>query len=387
MREIAVFTGSRAEYGIMRKICHLLFRDPNVKLQLIVAGAHLSPDFGMTVQEIEADELPIAAKVETLADSTSPAGICRSMGLGLERIPVHFAALQPSILLVCGDRYEALVAAQAAMIHSIPIAHIHGGETSFGSLDERMRHAITKMADIHFTTCETYRQRVIQLGENPKRVHNVGAPALESMIYNELPDARTVATALNFDLAAPFVLVTMHPCTAKPEDNKIQLQGLFCALDALSLRAIFTFSGADHGGQEINAAIEEYVQKKKGRCLAVKSLGVARYARTAIEALAVVGNSSSGIIETPSLGTPTVNIGLRQAGRVRAASVIDCEPSAGAIIKALETALSSQWQTRAKACVNPFEGRETARRIAEILKNEPLEKFNLKLFHDIRAVE
>lgn len=369
MKRICVFTSTRAEYGLLKGLMEQIRDDAGLSLQLLVSGAHLSPEFGMTCREIEQDGFAIDEKIEMLLSSDTPVGLCKSMGLGLIGFSEALARLQPELLVVLGDRYEALAAVMAAMPACIPVAHLHGGEATFGLIDEAIRHAITKMSYLHFTATEVYRRRVIQLGEHPERVFNVGAIGLDRIRQLALLGREELETALDFSLAPRSVLVTFHPVTLEQATAGGQFENLLTALDRLQpLQVIFTKANADTDGRIINRLIDGYVAGHPDRSRAFVSLGSLRYLSAMRQVDAVVGNSSSGIIEAPSLGVPTVNIGDRQQGRIRAASVIDCAPTVDSIVAAMERTFSKAFKKSAASVDNPYEGGNTAARIKEIIK-------------------
>ena len=305
--------------------------DPCIDLQLLVSGSHLAPEFGETWRQITADGFAIDAQVDMCLSSDEPVAVAKSMALGLAGFAEALDRLKPDLLVVLGDRYEALAAAEAAMLLRVPIAHIHGGEATEGAIDDSIRHAITKMAHLHFAAAELYRERILQLGEAPERVFTVGAPGLDHIDNTKLIDRRELERELGFQFGDRNLLVTYHPATLDPASPAAAVRRLLDALDRMpEVRVIMTKSNADVGGRAINAAIDDYASQRPGRVLAVSSLGQQRYLSVMAQVDAVVGNSSSGIIEAPAMGKPTVNIGPRQQGRVRAPSVIDCRRRYGA---------------------------------------------------------
>ena len=368
LRKICVFTGTRADYGLLSPLMREIQAHPALSLLLLVSGAHLSPEFGMTVREIEAAGFVVDEKVEILMSSDSSAGVSKSIGLGLIGFPEAIGRLRPDVLVVLGDRYEALAAVISAMISRVPIAHIHGGETTTGVVDEAIRHAITKMSHLHFTSTDEYRRRVIQLGEDPGRVFNVGALGIENIRSCALLDRNMLEKEIDFRLGANSALVTFHPATLEPDAARDQFAQLLSALDRHNeLRIIFTKANADMDGRGINQMIDNYVAVNSRRAVAFVSLGQLRYLSAMREVNLVLGNSSSGIIEAPSFGIPTVNIGERQKGRVRAASVVDCAPNAEAIAQAIKKCLAPAFAAMARRAVNPYAKEGTARAIAECL--------------------
>lgn len=381
MRKVAVFTGTRAEYGLLYWLLKDIQADPDLELQLLVSAMHLSPEFGMTYQQIEADGFDITEKVEMLLSSDSAVGTAKSIGLGVIGFADALARMKPDVLVILGDRFEALAAAQAAMILRIPIAHIHGGEITEGAYDDAIRHAITKFSLLHFTSTETHRNRVIQLGESPSRVHNVGAVGLDHLQRSEFMSLDTLASSLNFKLTQPYVLVTYHPVTLASEPAKVSFLNLLASLDEFpELQIILTYPNADDGGREIIPVLEAYAKKQPQRVLAIPSLGQLRYLSAVKHAAAVMGNSSSGIIEVPSFKIPTVNIGERQRGRSAASSVFSCSADTDAIVTTLREALSTDFSQ----VVNPYGKGDASGTILECLKLAKLTE--IKTFYDLQGV-
>lgn len=381
MRKIAVFTGTRAEYGLLYWLLKDIQADPTLELQLLVAAMHLSPEFGMTYQQIEADGFVITEKVEMLLSSDSAVGTAKSVGLGVIGFADALARMQPDVLVILGDRFEALAIAQTAMILRIPIAHIHGGEITEGAYDDAIRHAITKLSFLHFTSTETHRNRVIQLGESPSRVHNVGAVGLDHLQRSNLMSIDELASSLNFKLEQPYLLVTYHPVTLASEPAKESFINLLAALEQFpELQIILTYPNADDGGREIIPLLEDYAKKQPQRVLAIPSLGQLRYLSAVKHAAAVVGNSSSGIIEVPSFKVPTVNIGERQRGRLAANSVFPCAIDTDSIVTTLKATLYSNLSQ----VVNPYGKGDASGAILEHLKLAKLTE--IKTFYDFQGV-
>ncbi|SFX25018.1 UDP-N-acetylglucosamine 2-epimerase [Marinospirillum alkaliphilum] len=373
MKKIAVFTGTRAEYGLLYWLMKGIQADPDLELQLIVSGMHLSPEFGYTVNEIE-KEFHINERVEMLLSSSSVEGIAKSVGLGVIGFAGSLERLKPDCVVILGDRFEALAIAQTAMILQIPIAHLHGGEITEGAIDDSIRHAITKMAHYHFVSNEEHRSRVLQLGENPKYVINSGALGVENIYRTKILSRTELSESLNFDLGVSFFLITYHPVTSgekleDPEQTFLEL------LDVLKNfpqhKLLFTFPNADHGGHCIVKHIKRYIQQYPQQAAAVNSLGTQRYLSAACHADAVIGNSSSGLIEVPSLKTPTVNIGIRQRGRAAGSSVIHCQASAQSIRNAIAKSLSSKFQEQVKIATNPYGQGDTCNQILNFLRDLP----------------
>lgn len=383
MRQIAVFTGTRAEYGLLYWLMKDIQVHPKLNLQLIVGATHLSPEFGNTWQVIVDDGFSIDAKIEMLLSSDSRVGIAKSMGLGTIGMADALERLAPDTLVILGDRFEALAAAQAALVMNIPIVHIHGGEVTEGAYDDAIRHAITKMASLHFVAAAPYRQRVIQMGEAPERVFNVGALGLDHLVRSPRMDRQALAESLNFSLDNPYLLVTYHPETLADAPPIESFQALLNALDRWpDYRVILTYPNADNGGRAIIPLLEAYAARQPERVLAIPSLGAQRYLSAVAEADAVVGNSSSGLIEVPSFGVPTLNIGQRQGGRLAAESVLHCAAEEGAIDAGLRQALSSSFREACRHTHNPYGQGNAAGQIVEALLAQPLE--TLKFFHDLQ---
>jgi GDP/UDP-N,N'-diacetylbacillosamine 2-epimerase (hydrolysing) len=356
------------------------------ELQVIVTGMHLSPEFGLTYKEVEKD-FSINKKIEMLLSSDTPVGISKSMGLAQISFAEAYEELKPDIVVILGDRFEIFSAAASAMIAGIPIAHIHGGETTEGAFDESIRHSITKMSHLHFVATEEYRRRVIQLGEDPTRVFNVGAPGLDSIHTLKLLEKHELEREISFKFGKRNLLVTFHPVTLEQSTAKYQFQQLLQALDELSeTRLIFTKANADTDGRVINSMIDTYVSANSGKAIAFTSLGQQRYLSALHYVDAVVGNSSSGLIEAPSFKVATVNIGDRQKGRVKAESVIDCPPEKNAILEALLRLYSPDFQRTLNSVINPYEKGGASKKIATILHSHSLTQLLKKQFFDFRTI-
>lgn len=383
MRRICVVTGTRAEYGLLYWLMKKIEADSALELQIIVTGMHLSPEFGLTYKEIE-KEFIITKKIEMLLSSDTEIGISKSMGLAHISFAESFEELNPDIVVVLGDRYEIFSAVSAAMIARIPIAHLHGGETTEGAYDEAMRHCITKMSHLHFTAAEEYRNRVVQLGEHPERVYNVGGMGIENIKRLKLLDKEAFEESIDFKLGKKNILVTFHPVTLDNTTAKDQFQKLLDALDNLQeTQIIFTKANSDTDGRIINQMIDEYVSKNSHKSVGFTSLGQLRYLSALQFVDAMVGNSSSGLAEAPSFSIGTINIGDRQKGRLKAHSVIDCEPSKKNIIQAFERLYSAEFQESLKYVQNPYGDRCPSEQIIDTLKKVDLANILKKSFYDL----
>lgn len=385
-RKICVLTGSRAEYGLLRLLIQGIRDDAALQLQLLVTGSHLSPQFGMTYREIEQDGFKIDRKVEIPLGDNSAAGVAKSVGHGIIGLTDALESLCPDILVLLGDRFEILAAASAALILGIPIAHIHGGETTEGAFDEAIRHSVTKMASLHFVAAEEYRRRVIQLGENPRRTFLVGGLGVDLIQQTELMDRAAVETELGFSLGSKNLLVTFHPATLDKADPASQMKELLAALATLDdTQLIFTMPNADTGSQGIAAQVRDFVAAHPN-ARAYDSLGALRYLSCMAQLDGVVGNSSSGLLEAPSLGIPTINIGDRQRGRLKAQSVIDCAAERGEIASAVRRLYSPQFrQALARGIENPYGYGGATAKIIDVLRAQPLEDLLKKSFYDLPA--
>lgn len=382
-RKICIVTGTRAEYGLFAGLMREIDADPDLELQIIATCMHLSPEFGSTYRQIEEDGFTIARKVDNLVYSDTPEGVAKSMGHACIGLADAYKDLAPDIIVLLGDRFETLGAACAAVAGKIPVAHIHGGELSEGAMDDSFRHAVTKLSHLHFTATDQYRRRVIQLGEQPDRVWNTGALGVENIETMKLLSRAELEEEIAFSLGERCVMVTFHPVTLE-SDAAGQFQNLLDAIDAISdMRAIFTYANADTEGRLINSMIKDYVGRVGDRAVAFQSMGQLRYLSALQYVSAVLGNSSSGIIEAPSLKVPTVNIGDRQKGRMRAASVIDCRPDKEDISKAMLLAMSEEFREKMHNVTNPYEKAGTAKGIKEVLKKIDLANSMKKKFYDI----
>lgn len=376
---ISVLTATRAEYGLLKPIIEKLNRVPEFDVRVVATGAHLSPEFGLTYKEIEQDGILIDEKIEILLSSDTPSAISKSMGLAMINFADYFGKLKPDMLIVLGDRYETLAVATVAMNLRIPIAHLYGGETTEGAIDESIRHAITKLSYLHFTSTEEYRKRVIQLGEAPERVFCVGAIGIENIINDKLMSKSELEKSINFKLDKPYAVVTFHPVTLEDNQSKEQVKALLEACESYKdMKFIFTKANADANGRIINQLIDDFVEKNNN-IIAFASLGMTRYLSALKHCALVIGNSSSGLLEAPSFGIPTVNIGDRQKGRIQADSVINCEPTKDNIEKAIKIALSDEFRNKAKNTNNPYGDGNTSEKVVDRIKDFILnQKINLK---------
>lgn len=367
-KKISILTATRAEYGLLKPIIKKLMTVDEFDVRVVATGAHLSPEFGLTYQEIEQDGIPIDEKIEILLSADTPAAISKSMGLAMISFADYFERLKPDLLVVLGDRYETLAVSTVAMNQRIPIAHLYGGEATEGLIDESIRHSITKMSYLHFTSTEAYRDRVIQLGEEPSRVFNVGAVGVENIKYVEYLSKSELEKVLDFALDQPYAIVTFHPVTLENGSSIVQIKQLLQALDLNhEYKYIFTKGNSDTDGRIINQAIDEYVSTHSN-CKAFTSLGALRYLSALKYCSMVIGNSSSGIIEVPSFKIPTINIGDRQKGRIQAGSVLNCQPIYQEIDDTIKKAMSTDFQKTLKDTVNPYEQEGTVNKIAQEIK-------------------
>lgn len=383
IRTVAVVTGSRAEYGLYKSTLQAITQASDLKLRLMVCGMHLVAEFGRTEASIVADGFPIADRIETWSGADSPEGIAQSISRGVAGFATAFARSRPDIVLLLGDRYDMLAAASAALPFALPLAHIHGGELTEGLIDESIRHSVTKMSHLHFVANEPYRNRVIQMGEQPDRVFVTGAPGLDA-IRTTPPTPRAELEArigLGFDPAP--LLVTFHPVTLEYDATEVQIGALMAALAGTNRPILFTYPNADTASRNVVVAIEGFVEKHSNAKV-IKNMGSADYFGVLATSAAMVGNSSSGIIEAPSFKLPVVNVGNRQRGRLRAANVIDCEPDASAIGAAIQRSTSDIFRASLKNLVNPYGDGKAADRIISILRGVALDaELVEKRFYDL----
>lgn len=383
IKTICVVTGSRAEYGLLYWLMKEIDFDKSLNLQIVVTGMHLSSEFGNTYQQIENDGFTIDKKVDIGLLSDSELGISKSIGAGVIGFSEAFSDLKPDLCLVLGDRFEILSAVVATMIAKIPVAHLHGGELTEGAFDDAIRHSITKMSHLHFVATNTYRDRVIQLGENPKRVFNVGGLGIESINKLDLLSRVDYEERIGFQLAKRNILITYHPVTLDKSSTESQFQVLLNSINNLQdTNIIFTGANSDTNGSTINQMIKEYVSIHKNTIF-IKSMGQLVYLSSLQFVDVVMGNSSSGLCEAPSFKIATVNIGDRQKGRIKADSIIDCELSENSIKAALERAYSDEFQSILSNVRNPYDSGDTSKKIVSIVKKANLTNIVKKVFFDL----
>ncbi len=383
MKKICAVTGSRAEYGLLRWVMEGIKKSKLLNLQLIVTGMHLLPEFGLTANSIVNDGFNIDKKIEMLLSSDTPVGITKSMGIGLIGFAEALNELKPDLLLVLGDRFEILTAVNAALLARIPIAHIHGGESTEGAIDEAIRHSITKMSHIHFVASRTYKNRVIQLGENPKSVYNVGGLGIDNFIKLNLLDKSSLEKAIEFKLKNKNLLITFHPVTLENNTSKNQMNELLHSLSELKdTGLIFTMPNADTDSRILFKMIQDFVQKNKN-AIVFTSLGQLRYLSCIKYVDAVIGNSSSGLIEVPYLKKPTINIGDRQKGRLKADTIIDCNPERLSINNAIKKAFSNDFKSKIKESINPYGNGGGSEKIVKIIEGYNLNDILKKNFYEI----
>ena len=377
-------TGTRAEYGLLSRLMRLIDESEDCQLQVVATNMHLLPEYGNTYQEIEKDGFRIDARVPMRKPTDDSYGVITSMAEELSGMNDAFRELCPDMVVMLGDRYEMLVVATVAMLQRIPIAHIHGGEISEGAVDDSIRHAITKMSSLHFTSTEEYRKRVIQLGEQPERVFYVGSLGVENLRKVPLMSKLELEDSLSFNFEGQSVLVTYHPVTLGDRTPKDEITDLLMALDTFpSLRILFTMPNSDQGSEEIRSAIETYCIRKEKRCRCFNSLGLRRYLSALGYVTAVVGNSSSGLLEVPSAHIPTLNIGDRQKGRARGASVVDVASDEASIVAGLQKVLSPDFCAFCKTATNPYEKEDTAESIFKVISTYSFDKFSRKSFYNL----
>jgi len=382
-RKICVITGTRAEYGLLYWLMKEIESNSAFQLQIIVTGMHLSPEFGLTYKEIE-KEFHIDKKIEMLLSSDTPVGISKSMGLAQISFAEAYGELNPDIVVVLGDRYEIFSATSAAMIARIPIAHLHGGETTEGAFDEAIRHSITKMSHLHFTAAQEYKTRVIQLGEHPDSVFNVGGLGIENIKRLKLLSKEAFENAIDFKLAEKNILVTYHPVTLESSSAQKQFQNLLDAIDTLQdTHIIFTKANSDTDGRIINQMINEYVSLNTHKAIAFTSLGQLRYLSALQYVDAMVGNSSSGITEAPSFKIATIDIGDRQKGRLKAKSILETKNNTKEIAIAFKTIYSTEFQSLLQTTINPYGDGCASQKIISVLQDVKLDNILKKTFYNI----
>lgn len=384
-RKVCVITGSRAEYGLLRPVMDRIRDEPALSLQVVVTGMHLSPEYGSTYRVVEEDGFRIDGKVEMLLGSDSAVALAKSLGLGVIGFADALESLRPDLLVVLGDRFEILAAACAALLATVPVAHLHGGEATEGAYDEAIRHSLTKMSHLHFVAAEEYRNRVLQLGENPESVFLVGGLGVDAIKQASLMTRSELEESLGFSLGAKSLLVTFHPVTLDETSSDHQMEELLTALKLLSdTRLIFTMPNADAGSRSLWRQVESFVESH-ANARAITSLGQRRYWSCVSQVDGVVGNSSSGLIEVPTFRKGTVNIGDRQNGRLKAPSVIDCEPDRGAIAAAVARLYSPEFRRILPTVKNPYGEGGASEAIVRILRDVSLAGLVKKRFHDLPA--
>ena len=373
VRRVGVVTVSRSDYGHLRPVLEGIRSAPDLELVLFVAGMHLSPDFGLTVREIEADGVPIAERIDMLEGGDTPEAVAASTGRGVAGFAHALARQRPALLVVLGDRFEMLAAAVAALPFVLPVAHIHGGEVSEGAMDNQIRHAITKLAHLHFASAEPHARAIARMGEEPWRIHTVGAPGLDRLAGLAALSRETLARELGLPAAGPWVLVTFHPVTLEYRDTTAHIEELLAALEKTDGTLVLTYPNADTSGRQIIERLEDFAARHPRRCRLARNLGERLYLSLLRHADLMIGNSSSGLIEAPSFGLPVVNVGARQRGRLQGANVIDVEPSREDILRGIEGAQVPAFRAIARAAANPYGDGRAAPRIVEVLRTVSLD--------------
>lgn len=375
MINVCVVTSTRAEYGLMRVLIQKLKDDADIDLHIAVTGTHLSHQYGMTYKEIEQDGFVIDKKIDILVDADRPSAISKTMALALFGFAEYFEELQPDLVIVDGDRYEMLAVCIAAMNENIPIVHIGGGEVTEGAIDDNIRHCITKMSYLHFVINKQYKKRVMQLGEDESRIYNVGSLGIENIKRLSLLTKKELEEELQFELGDRYALVTFHPVTLENNSAEKQITELLEACNELKeFHFLFTKANSDLGGRLINDKISLFVKKNEKRTKLVSSLGAKKYLSAVKYCTCVIGNSSSGLIEVPTFKVPTINIGDRQKGRIKAESILDCKPTKEDILSAVNMCQTEEFQNRLKDVKNPYDGGETSDNIVNNIKKHFLNK-------------
>jgi GDP/UDP-N,N'-diacetylbacillosamine 2-epimerase (hydrolysing) len=383
MRKICLVTGTRAEYGLLRWVMEGIRNSPKLELQVIATGMHLSPEFGLTYREIEKDGFSINRKVEMLLSSDTPVGVAKSMGLCSVGFADAFHELNPDLILILGDRFELFSAVSVAMVSRIPVAHLHGGEATEGLIDESIRHSITKMSHLHFVAAEEYKMRVIQLGEQPDRVFNVGGLGIDNILKLILLDRTELENSIKFKLGSKNLLITFHPVTLENSTSAQQMGELLSALNKLdNTNLIFTMPNSDTDGRVLFKIIEDYVSSNI-KSVVFTSLGQLRYLSCLKHIDGVIGNSSSGLLEVPTFKIGTINIGDRQRGRLKAISVIDCEPNESSISSAIKKLYSADFQHKLTTVKNPYGSGGASESIVKILNEVSFKSLLKKKFYNL----
>jgi UDP-N-acetylglucosamine 2-epimerase (non-hydrolysing)/GDP/UDP-N,N'-diacetylbacillosamine 2-epimerase (hydrolysing) len=383
-RKICVVTGTRAEYGLLSRLIKLIQNDNDLELQVIATNMHLSPLYGYTYKEIEADGINIDRKIDILKFDNTNLGIAQSTGLGVSEFAKAFKDLQPDLILILGDRYEMLAVVTAALFMKVPVAHLHGGEITEGAIDDSLRHSITKLSHLHFTSTEEYKNRVVQMGESPLSVFNVGAIGIDNIKHTTLLSRDEFEKSIGFKLDDLTFLVTYHPATLDCISSEVAMKNLLAALDNFpAAKIIFTKPNSDADSEIISEYIDNYVENNPKRCISFISLGYLRYLSSLKYVDVVIGNSSSGILEVPSFKIPTVNIGNRQKGRIAASSVLNCGTSTEEIVGSIKKALLIRENEPTLGTLNPYEKEDTADLILQRLKKVDLQNLLVKKFYDI----
>lgn len=384
MKKVCFVTGTRAEFGLLSGVMRQVQKHPRLELQIIATNMHLSPEYGLTYKEIEQQGFRIDYKVHMLLSADTANSTTKSVGLGTIGFADAYEVLQPDIIVVLGDRYEILAAVSAALFYQIPVAHLHGGEATEGAYDECIRHAVTKMSHLHFAATESYRQRIIQLGESPERVFCVGAPGVENIHQVPLLSKEELEAGMGFSLGDKSLLVTYHPVTLGSQSAALQCKALLHALENYpEYKLVFTMPNSDTNGRIIATLLQQYAAQHPERAAVYSSLGMQRYLSALQFVSAVVGNSSSGIIEVPSFGIPTLDIGPRQQGRIAAGSVHHCGSTREEIEQGLQRILSPDFRDAARQISNPYDIPHTSSRIVQILAQTNLDQLTIKHFYNL----